>query len=72
MGIQFKKKYTSSQVWKGVLWGLELLSKGMNWEVRNGMSVAFWQDRWLENQPIWELALQPVSGEEMEFKVCLG
>lgn len=67
-GIHFKK-YTSSQIWKGVLWGAELLSRGLKWGVRNGRCVAFWTDSWLEQQPLCELSLSPISEEDMGQRV---
>lgn len=63
-GIQFKSKYTSTQVWKGVLWGAGLLRKGPKWKVRNGRSMAFYRDKWLERKPLSELLLSSVSEED--------
>lgn len=68
-GVQFKNKCSSSQVWKGILWGAELLRKGIKWEVRSGRAVAFWRDIWLERKPLSQILLSPVDEEEMETRV---
>lgn len=40
----FRDRQRSSQIWKEVSWGAELLRKGPLWEVRNGRSAFFWKD----------------------------
>lgn len=56
-GVQFRDKYRSSQIWKRVLWGAELMRRGLRWEVRNRKSVAFGRDVWLEQHPLSERLL---------------
>lgn len=34
----------SSQVWRGVVRGTELLRKGLKWKIENGEVAAFWKD----------------------------
>ncbi|KAI5339865.1 hypothetical protein L3X38_019138 [Prunus dulcis] len=47
-------KQVCSSTWKGILHGLELLSKGMLWRIGKGDVVKFWQDRWLNGRPLFE------------------
>jgi hypothetical protein len=37
----------SSTPWKGIVYGLELLKKGIIWRIGNGNAVKIWRDRWL-------------------------
>lgn len=48
MVVNFRPKQKSTHIWKGIVWGDELLRKGLRWEVKNGRSVKFWEDDWLE------------------------
>ncbi|KAL6195493.1 hypothetical protein ACLB2K_031112 [Fragaria x ananassa] len=36
-----------SQVWRGLVWGKELLCAGIRWRVSSGESVKIWGDKWL-------------------------
>uniref|UniRef100_A0A803P9U4 Reverse transcriptase domain-containing protein n=1 Tax=Cannabis sativa TaxID=3483 RepID=A0A803P9U4_CANSA len=36
-----------SNVWRGILWGRELLMKGLRWRVTNGNKVRINEDRWI-------------------------
>ena len=38
---------TGSEVWKGILHGLELIKKGVIWRVGNGTKIRTWRDPWL-------------------------
>ena len=38
---------SGSEVWKGILHGLELVKKGVIWRVGNGMKIRTWRDPWL-------------------------
>jgi hypothetical protein len=37
----------SSTPWKGIVYGLELLKKGMIWRIGNGEAVKIWRHQWL-------------------------
>lgn len=50
-GLQLRSKSQSSQIWKGILWGADLLRRGMVWEVRNGRRIDFGRDNWLDRKP---------------------
>ncbi|KAM2637494.1 hypothetical protein EV1_021984 [Malus domestica] len=43
-----------SYSWKGILYGVNLLKKGMTWRIGNGESVKFWKDSWVLNVPLME------------------
>ncbi|KAL6141594.1 hypothetical protein ACLB2K_059882 [Fragaria x ananassa] len=36
-----------SQVWRGLIWGKELLCAGIRWRIGSGESVKIWGDKWL-------------------------
>lgn len=36
-----------SLTWQGILFGLELLKKGLIWRTRKGRGVKIWRDRWV-------------------------
>ena len=38
---------SGSEVWKGILHGLELIKKGVIWRVGNGMKIRAWRDSWV-------------------------
>lgn len=40
-GTHYKPKQRSTQIWKGVVWGAELLRRGLRWEVRSGKRAKF-------------------------------
>lgn len=64
----FKQKRRSSQIWKGVLWGAELLRQGLRWEDGNGERIFFWKDIWLGNKPLYKKAEEPVDEDVFEAK----
>ncbi|XP_021827477.1 uncharacterized protein LOC110768097 [Prunus avium] len=47
-------KQVCSSTWRGILHGVELLSKGMVWRIGKRDTVKFWQDRWLNGRPLFE------------------
>lgn len=69
VGLAMKVKQKSSQIWKGVLWGAELLHKGVRWTVGNGKAVVFWRDRWLGDKPLSEVTHAQIGEDELEMKV---
>lgn len=51
-----KGKQNSTHVRKEVVWGAELLRKGLRWEVRSGRCVQFWRDIWLGKESLGEMS----------------
>lgn len=68
-GAHFKVKQRASNVWRGVLWGADLLRKGLRWSVGNGRTVSFWKEIWLCDTPLCDTALGHLGVEELECKV---
>ncbi|BFG41163.1 hypothetical protein CerSpe_274360 [Prunus speciosa] len=46
--LQFQ---SSSNVWRGILYGAQVLSAGIKWRVGSGDDILFWTDRWLSCGP---------------------
>lgn len=68
-GAHFKDKQRSSHVWKGVVWGVELLRLGLRWEVCNRRLVKFWKDNWLDSKPLQDHLLNPIDEGTSKLKV---
>ncbi|CAL8157237.1 unnamed protein product [Prunus armeniaca] len=49
-------KQDCSATWRSVLYGVELLRKGMVWRVGNGDKVNFWKDHWVADLPLLHYA----------------
>ncbi|XP_060974461.1 uncharacterized protein LOC133039585 [Cannabis sativa] len=37
----------ASCIWKGIVWGREIIYEGARWRVGNGRTIRVWQDKWL-------------------------
>lgn len=61
-------KARSSQVWKGVVWGSELVRRGLKWSVGNDKRIVFWKDIWLGDKPLREELQTLIGAEELELK----
>lgn len=59
----------SSSVWRGVLYGNSILSKGVKWRVGSGDNVLFWTDRWLSLGPLYQYALIDLFEEMLQMNV---
>ncbi|KAK3224955.1 hypothetical protein Dsin_004817 [Dipteronia sinensis] len=42
-----KAKPSYSYIWRSLVWGRSLLSKGLRWKVGDGNSIRVFQDRWI-------------------------
>lgn len=58
------RRSSTSPLWRALLKIVPLLKQGLEWEVRNGRTVRFWQDRWLLNQPLSEVARQEIPEDQ--------
>ncbi|CAL9021082.1 unnamed protein product, partial [Prunus brigantina] len=63
-----KQKQDCSATWRSVLYGVELLKKGMVWRVGNGEHVKFWKDNWVADLPLLQYA-GAQSGIDLDCKV---
>ncbi|CAL9020979.1 unnamed protein product [Prunus brigantina] len=61
-------KQDCSATWRSVLYGVELLKKGMVWRVGNGEHVKFWKDNWVADLPLLQYA-GAQSGIDLDCKV---
>ncbi|KAG5547882.1 hypothetical protein RHGRI_013532 [Rhododendron griersonianum] len=57
--------------WRSILWGKELLCKGLKWRIGNGETIDVFQDEWLPN------SANPFTSQNMQsvfsnFKMALG
>lgn len=50
--------------WAGILQGWELLKKGVRWQVNDGSSIRFWEDKWVPSLPNFKVtSMQPANCE---------
>ncbi|CAL9017757.1 unnamed protein product [Prunus brigantina] len=61
-------KQNCSATWRSVLYGVELLRKGMVWRVGNRDKVKFWKDNWVADLPLLQYA-GVQSGIDLDCKV---
>ncbi|CAL9024686.1 unnamed protein product, partial [Prunus brigantina] len=60
---------SSSNVWKGILYGAQVLSAGVKWRVGSGDDILFWTDRWLNCGPLQQFALIDLSEDMLQLNV---
>ncbi|XP_022150918.1 uncharacterized protein LOC111018954 [Momordica charantia] len=48
-----------SYIWRSILWGRDLLKKGLRWRIGNGDSVFIYGDNWVPNQPTLKILSSP-------------
>lgn len=64
-----KAKQSDSPTWKGILHCVELIKPFIRWKVRDGKSIHFWHDNWLESGVISDRGVQ-VCGEEKDYTLA--
>ena len=64
--LQFQ---SSSNVWKGILHGAQVLSAGVKWRVGSGDDILFWTDSWLSCGPLQQFALINLSKDMFQLNV---
>jgi hypothetical protein len=45
--LEAKPKVGMSYTWRSILWGVELMKKGMIWRIGDGVGLNIWTDPWL-------------------------
>lgn len=67
--LVFKAKQQSSQIWKGLVWGSELLHMGLRWHINNGTKALLTKDRWLDDVLLLQRCVQQVGKEEASITI---
>lgn len=47
-------RHDCSSTWKSVLYGTELLTKGMSWRIGKGDTTHFWKDHWICDETLMQ------------------
>ncbi|KAI5322641.1 hypothetical protein L3X38_031713 [Prunus dulcis] len=58
----------SSSTWKGVLFGAELLNKGLIWRLGKGDRVNFWKDTWIGDFPLMQ-RVDSIEGVDVDCPI---
>ncbi|KAM6574521.1 hypothetical protein CsatA_022848 [Cannabis sativa] len=45
--LNAKCPQNASCIWKGIVWGREIIYEGARWRIGNGITIRVWQDKWL-------------------------
>ncbi|KAL6272731.1 hypothetical protein ACE6H2_023423 [Prunus campanulata] len=61
-----------SSAWRGVLYGISPLSKGLKWRVGSGDNVRFWTDNWLSCGPLQQHALFDLTEDMLQLNIILS
>ncbi|GLU05128.1 hypothetical protein SLE2022_222450 [Rubroshorea leprosula] len=60
---------TASATWKSILKCKNILQLGLGWRVGDGQQIKFWQDIWVDDKPLYEVALSPVLPTSIDLSV---
>ncbi|GKU89943.1 hypothetical protein SLEP1_g4011 [Rubroshorea leprosula] len=60
---------TASATWKSILKCRNILQLGLRWRIGDGQRIKFWQDIWVGDKPLYEVALSPVLPALMDTPV---
>ncbi|KAL5781979.1 hypothetical protein ACOSP7_007008 [Xanthoceras sorbifolium] len=63
--LKAKKSSSGSFVWKSLLWGHEVLSKGSRWRIGRGSSVLVYQYWWLQHPSTFKVIFPPILGLDL-------
>ncbi|KAI8548092.1 hypothetical protein RHMOL_Rhmol07G0245500 [Rhododendron molle] len=67
--LEAKRGSRVSWAWLSLLQGREILYKGLRWQVQNGESIRFWEDRWVPSSPNFRISSpKPVECDIEEVK----
>lgn len=56
---------SASNAWKGIMAAMPIVDDGLVKIVRNGCNTHFWMDKWIGDQPLYQLMRAPVSLPEL-------
>jgi hypothetical protein len=54
---------TTSQTWRAIEYGLDLLKQGIIWKVGDGSSIRIWRDNWLSRN----YSMQPIGRKRVGY-----
>ncbi|KAL6203603.1 hypothetical protein ACLB2K_027303 [Fragaria x ananassa] len=60
----------SSNTWKGILYGAQLLPNGVKWRIGPGTEISFWNDVWTDLGALSDIALKPILSHLQGLRVC--
>ncbi|GLT97162.1 hypothetical protein SLE2022_147430 [Rubroshorea leprosula] len=60
---------TSSVTWKSILRCRDVLRLGLRWRVGTGEKIRFWQDAWVSDRPLLDVALLPALEDQIDIPV---
>ncbi|XP_019167626.1 PREDICTED: uncharacterized protein LOC109163328 [Ipomoea nil] len=61
----WRSKANSSNTWRGILRARPILQEGIRKQVRNGKGTLFWQDKWIEDRPLKDMAVAELADLEL-------
>lgn len=61
---------SASSTWRGIFKTLDLLRLGIRWRLGTGTRIGFWMDRWLLDELLQDLALVPLTVDELRSSMC--
>ncbi|CAL2272822.1 unnamed protein product [Prunus armeniaca] len=60
---------SSSNVWKGILYGAQVFYASVKWRVGSGDDILFWTNKWLSCGPLQQFALIDLSEDMLQLNV---
>ncbi|KAL5853031.1 hypothetical protein ACOSQ3_008149 [Xanthoceras sorbifolium] len=52
---------SGSFLWKNLMWGRSLITKGLRWRVGNGNSILSYEDKWIPRPTNFKIIAPPLS-----------